>query len=404
LGDELLAVDEQGSTHRWTSENRTGCPGTWEPVFVQGGGGSRGELLGPIPDESERLLLAARGSGRGWLRSGQALLVGRAADGWAPDDGPALPEGTFELLPDPRGRLLAVTNRGIHRFAGDLGGAPEKLELFFMEIPLTMGRPFRSAGPAEPLQITPPAAAAIDARTATVAIYSRGTIMLLEREGDDYQLARTVNVEAEPDQGATVALGGSTLLLALADGRILDYELSSLRLRRQWRPEAASQPRFAGAAPDGRWFAVVFHNGRLHLLDSEAELRLAPVGGQKDITAARFSGDDTLLVADRARRVTRYRLDSWERADVFAPPLTAMEIAYYYAIVPLYTLFPKPGELDNTIQYVVSGQETMDMGMQAGDLQAKRVRLRPWAPVRSSLAFMSVMLVLACIYIERQDF
>ena len=81
-----------------------------------------------------------------------------------------------------------------------------------------------------------------------------------------------------------------------------------------------------------------------------------------------------------------------------------MEIAYYYAIVPIYTIFPKPGELGNTIQYLMRKEETIDVGMQPGNLQAKRVRLRPWAPVRSSLIFTLIVLGLACFYIERQDF
>ncbi len=73
-------------------------------------------------------------------------------------------------------------------------------------------------------------------------------------------------------------------------------------------------------------------------------------------------------------------------------------------MVPIYTVFPKPGELDNTIQYVLRKEETIDIGLPGSDLQTKRVRLHPWAPVRSSLIFMLVVLGLACFYIERQDF
>ncbi len=133
-------------------------------------------------------------------------------------------------------------------------------------------------------------------------------------------------------------------------------------------------------------------------------MQLADVRGQGDISAVLLQPDNTILVVDRAKRVSQYALDSFDRTKTFAPALTAMEIAYYYAIAPLYTVFPKPGELDNTIQYVLKKEETTDLGMQQGNLQAKRVRLRPWAPVRSSLIFMVVMLLIACVYIERQDF
>ncbi len=54
--------------------------------------------------------------------------------------------------------------------------------------------------------------------------------------------------------------------------------------------------------------------------------------------------------------------------------------------------------------YVLKGEETTDMGIHGGDLQAPHPQLRPWVPVRSSLLFMVVLLGLACVYIERQDF
>jgi hypothetical protein len=111
-----------------------------------------------------------------------------------------------------------------------------------------------------------------------------------------------------------------------------------------------------------------------------------------------------MLVVDRAKRVSEYDLDTLNRARSFAPQLTPLEIGYYYAVIPIYTVFPKPGELDNTVQYLLQKDETINVGMQTGDLQAKRVRLRPWAPVRSSAIFVLVILAIACVYIERQDF
>jgi dipeptidyl aminopeptidase/acylaminoacyl peptidase len=42
-----------------------------------------------------------------------------------------------------------------------------------------------------------------------------------------------------------------------------------------------------------------------------------------------------------------------------APPLTLLERVYHYAIVPIYTVFPKPGELDNIVSYLLTEQETV---------------------------------------------
>jgi ABC-type transport system involved in multi-copper enzyme maturation permease subunit len=401
-GDTLMAVDELGAAKRWDADQQQ-----WEASFLDGSFGRPQRVLGPVYDTQNRMLLAATYGHHGIFQSAPSLVLARADDGWRALDGPALPESTFELLPDPDGRLLAVTLQGVEQLVGELE-AKESLKVFFMEIPQSLGKPFRHAGPATKLQLSRPAVAAIDAGTGSVAVYSRGQLLLLTRQGQDYQLAHSTTVDAEEEEGAALAFGGHTIVLALSDGRVLTYDAASLQQRGQYRPEPYSQGRFAYAAPDGRSFAILFHNARLHLLrvaeDGTETLQLADVRGQDGVSAALFTSRDTLLVADRVKRVTEYQLNSMEIVNQFAPSLTALENAYYYAVRPLHTLFPKPGELDNTIQFLLQNEETTDLGMQPGDLQAKRERLHPWAPVRSSLIFTLIMLAGACFYIERQDF
>ena len=57
------------------------------------------------------------------------------------------------------------------------------------------------------------------------------------------------------------------------------------------------------------------------------------------------------------------------------PPLGRIEMAYYYVIWPTYLIFPKPGELDNTVQYVLTGKRTTDLGVFRGDL-TQRISIR----------------------------
>ena len=111
-----------------------------------------------------------------------------------------------------------------------------------------------------------------------------------------------------------------------------------------------------------------------------------------------------MLVADRVTRVTEYDVTTGEVQHCYAPTLGIVERAYYYVIVPLYTVFPKPGELDKTITYLMSGEETRATGRRSGNLEAAREQLHPWAPVWSSLVFMLATLTVACVYIERQEF
>jgi len=78
--------------------------------------------------------------------------------------------------------------------------------------------------------------------------------------------------------------------------------------------------------------------------------------------------------------------------------------AYRYGLLPLYTIFPKPGELGTTFEYVMSGKETQATGSSEENLSASQRDLDPWTPLWSSALFMFVVLGIACVYIEWQEF
>jgi hypothetical protein len=404
-GDNVISIAENGTSGRWNDEKSE-----WEPVFEQFPSGPMGHVMGPVYEAEDQVLFASQVWNRGFFRSGAELTVGRAEDGWTPTEGPSLPAGAFELLPDPHGKLLVATSTGLHRMVGDVTAEAEKVKFFFMEIPKTIGQPFRSVGPKkDELAVSAPAAAAVDRQSGDVAIYSRGQVYKLKCDADKkYSLEQSRELDIEKDQGVAMAYGGATILLAVGDGRVMNLNAETLQTRQVYTPEESSQPRFVEVSPDGRWFCIVFQNGTLHLLDTgqqdPSQTMLAEVRGQGNISAAAFPSADEVLVADRVNRVTKYQLADFVPTTTLAPSRTVLEWIYYYAVVPIYTIFPKPGELDNTVQYVLRGEETTDLGIQTEDVRAKRARLNPWGPVASSLAFMVVVLVVSCIYIERQDF
>ena len=149
---------------------------------------------------------------------------------------------------------------------------------------------------------------------------------------------------------------------------------------------------------------VVSHNRTLRMFDARAgKLADASFAGQGDISAAAFSGD-RLLVTDRVNRVTSYQLDPFQTEDRRAPALTPLERAYYYAIVPIYTVFPKPGELGNVVSYLLTEQETVATNPNSADLSQRRIKINIYGPVLSSLAFLVVVLTFTCLYVRRTDF
>jgi hypothetical protein len=191
-------------------------------------------------------------------------------------------------------------------------------------------------------------------------------------------------------------------LVATRDGKLTIYDAATLDEKSTLQPEGKNMPRQASASPDGRWFAVVFHHGRLWLHDAKRpEWQRAQVAEQGDISTVLMT-DKSLLVAHQSAAITEYDWNSFKPIRRLRPPLTLTDWAYRYGIMPAYTIFPKPGEFYKTVQYLLTDQETS--GDDEENIEAAQQKLNPWSPVWSSAAFIVTMLVICCVYIERQEF
>ena len=142
------------------------------------------------------------------------------------------------------------------------------------------------------------------------------------------------------------------------------------------------------------------------LLDTRSDrIHRPPIDGQGDVSAAVFTPQAELLVATHGTRVTAYQPETFKRQETYRPTMSRIEWIYHYVLIPIHTIFPKPAELNDTIQYLLTNETTSDMaGLAGDDLQAKRQELHPWAPIRSGAAFIGFVLLVACLYIERQEF
>jgi hypothetical protein len=232
-------------------------------------------------------------------------------------------------------------------------------------------------------------------------------VTVLELDGSGTYSRKVENeISAAKDaKAALVAIGGKTVLLALADGRILILDAASLEVKHEYRPEGEIAPRFVSAAPGGRWLSVLFHNRRLWIYDSrEARAANFWLTGQGNISAAAFAGPDRLLAVDRGKRVTEYQLDPFRTDQTRAPTLTGAELGYYYGLVPLYTVFPKPGELGKAVSYLLSDKNEDTLDPRPPDLSRLQDPVDVAGPIWTSLAFMSVILALSCLYVWRTDF
>ena len=203
--------------------------------------------------------------------------------------------------------------------------------------------------------------------------------------------------------------------MATADGRVRAFAHqtagrgSPLVEQTLLKPEGKQKPRSMVASPDGQTLAVLFDDSKVWLYDLEHGRPLTErISGQGDISAITFSPTNRLFVADGFGRVTTYKTGPFERSEVFAPPAETLEILYRYVVMPLYTVFPKPGELDGVVTYLVVGDpvnlfEQSRMPRDQINLE-NRGPIDIWQPIWSNLVFLAVMLTITCVYISRRDF
>jgi hypothetical protein len=251
----------------------------------------------------------------------------------------------------------------------------------------------------------PPVAAAMNARSGELLVYTRGKLVLLKPDAKGrYEIVRERVLETEMWESVALAFGGDHAVLARKNGELQVLDADTLEEISSTSPEDENPPRFVSASPDGKKFAVVFHSGLLWMYDAEEAAWSRPrVAGQGDISAAAWSDKGQLLVADYAKRVSVYAGDTLAVEERYSPRLNIFERIYRWGVVPLYTILPKPGEMYKTFEYLVSGKSTSASDAQADVAQAQ-AKLRPWAPVWSGLLFIAVVLGVTCLYFERQEY
>lgn len=406
-GDSLISVNESGDVSQWVEEERD-----WQKIFQSADARGRVPMfVGPLYDAKHDQLVGANTIPLGMNLVPVQIVTGKRSEGWRRRPGVGMPAGTIDMFVEPESNrkpqekdqpgLLVVSTRGFYRFA-DV--APRKI--LGVEVSFGSGPQMVPVGADPELFFNTPAAAALDPISGRIAVYSRGTLSLYQANSQGkYAEKLSAKLEGNEDSPVILAFSGASIFLARESGSIEVIDPETLTVTEKLQAERSSQPRFLAAALGGKRCAIVFQNGKLWLLDVEAKsLRRANVTGQGDIYAAVFKSPGRLLVADRSTRVSEYASESLKRESRIAPNLTMVERVYRYCINPLYTIFPKPGEFGRTVQYVLTGKETTNYGMFADNMQMARTRLNPWRPVWNGLIFMVIMLGLACVYIERQEF
>ncbi|MFP6765516.1 MAG: ABC transporter permease subunit, partial [Planctomycetaceae bacterium] len=400
--DSLLVTNRQGTGFEWNvAEN------SWVEVFPgpRGRPGGNYPFLGPVHDDSSQRLIAVRiRSGSRWIQTTPRLLVASREKNWKLLESISVPRGSKLLSVNGQGEIIVAGTSGIYRLSGDLEEAESGIELFGLRLP-GLGRQaefIRIDDAAQKWKT--PFAASLDVTTGEVVLRSGSQLTLLTREDSGQYRAQETIDDLNTGQ-ALIGRAGTRVALASQDGTIRILDAATLQTIGSYAPFGRNEPQRVCTSPDGRWIAILFHHRRLWLYDTQVDAPgSSSFPGQGDISAVEFDRNNSLYFSSGFGNISRYdNAESMAVQDTFTQQADFLENLYQWVIDPVYTVFPKPGEMENVVSWLMTQQETAS-AEEDEDLSAKRVVLDIRKPIWSNLAFLAVMLTLTCFLVTRRDF
>ena len=125
---------------------------------------------------------------------------------------------------------------------------------------------------------------------------------------------------------------------------------------------------------------------------------------ETDVSAAVFDGGQ-LLVTDRVERVTRYDTVSLKQESRYEPEMTTLHQVHRFFLLPFYWIFPKPGELSEVVDYLLTDRDARAWGPpRTADLSQYHDVKDIAGPLKNGAWFIVIMLTLCCFYVTRKDF
>lgn len=422
VGSELLTVDGQHNTWAWDDASSA-----WREVFTEppGGMGILGRLLFgtnfrfiPVYDSTNDRILAVQQTQSRFGGLGAAELIsGSADDDWERVSQGQIPDQVSTVLICRDGRVILPGRRAIYEFIGQTQQERQRAEFFGR---ISGGLLGASKKVFQKIEIDglpeneDDFAAVIDPVTDDIWILNSGRLQCL-RAADDGTYSVGNSHDLESDSAGVLAVAGSRLILGLPDGSLQAFDTQNLEVIDSWQLNPGDQARICVAAANGTALAAHSENNAVVLFDMQSDQFGQWTSPNSDSTSAiAFSPEGHLLTANGRLMVAEYNQLEEEAGPVrdWSEATTWIYQLYDYAIIPVWTVLPKPAQLDNCVEYVLAQdtvtlaptRETGSPDTNPNDLRTPDSSFNLWPVLRDNAVFVFVMLSIGCIYITRRDF
>ncbi len=417
-GERLFAVNGSRQVLLYNSATRE-----WERKFARDMQGMpamvqrflfAGMRFRPTFDERTQRLLAIEqvpsrfgGLGRG------KVVVGREENDWEREPEAETPDTARDIYVDPRGRVIVPCRTGVYEFVGQTDSERQTQEFFSNVLGgLLTGsnkKAFRKISGDEVPAWAATFVTAIHPTDGSLLVYDDGQLHRLEPDETGSYQAATAH-DFETDENAVFSVGGDRVTIAFGDGLIRILRKDDLSTIATHHLPEGLLPRVSATSHDGLLAAVLTHDGSLLLFDHDGNRHSWKPPEDGHASAVTFDASGTLYVANGRQDVRAYRpgetgvLQAWTVDGDWVTRL------YDWGINPAYSLLPRPGEIDNFVNFLLTGARSESIvsggpgALQQTNLEEDRITFDPWKPLLSNLAFLIVMLAFGCFYVSRKDF
>ncbi len=419
-GGLVFAVDGSRSVHRWDS-----VEGDWMPV-------QQADINVQIPSFVRRLFFSGHRFRVSVSQDGQRILALQPTLSRMGGIGPAMilsgrenekyelqpelktPESMFGIFQTSDGEVILPGPSGIYRFIGQteqerkaqtyLGG------IFGGLLSSSSNKAFEKLTEKDFPAIAAESSVAFNLTDAGLMALNEGELRRIDRTADGKYTAGNFK-DLQWKEPAILSVGGNLLLIARGDGKVLAMDASTFDQIAESTLPAGETPRAVECASDGSSAAVVTHRGTVLVYDGTGRKFLSWAPRESgSASAIAFDENHRLMVVDYHRGVRIYDVATQTPVDQLRGSVDLPSNLFYYVVSPVYTILPKPGDLDSAIQWILTGEKSQVIENEAnqnglrGKLESERVTFDVWNTIVSNLVFIAVMLGLGCLYIARSDF
>ncbi len=246
------------------------------------------------------------------------------------------------------------------------------------------------------------------------AVLRRGKLSIYSQTGDqDYALLRDAEFDQLVNSELEIGYAGDIVLVFDKKLGVISIDTTDMTIKTEFGSSERFVPKSIQVSPDGKWIVALRQNETLWVY-SVGNDTFEKSGISREAKAICFDDKGHLHVADRWLRVSETDLATSNLIATTEGQRTRFQLVYLRIVYPLYYVFPKWGELNYTVEYLVTGRDTADtfptvivkvLGFdRVMPVPLETYNLKPWPQVWTSLIFIAFMLGIGCVIIERTDY